>query len=369
MRKLLKFTIVLAVLAGLAVGGSVWYKRRHRGAAGIELVDVKRGPITEKAVAVGQIKPRVEFHVKSKISGIVKRCSVEVGDRVRAGDPLFEIVPDPTPTELIDAETRVASAQAAYDLAAAESKRANDLWGQGVMSKDQLDPKRTAFEQARIELQRAQDNLELTRKGRVENRGASMESILRAPAGGIVLTRLVNPGDPVVPLTSYQAGTDLATIADMRDLLFKGTVDEIDVGKIHVGTAARIKIGALPDSDLSGRVSRIAPQATEKDGARLFDVEIELDPSSPITLRAGYSANADLVIREKQDVLTIPERLVQFEDDGKKAFVEIPDGTPDAPPRRVEIKTGLSDGLNIEVLSGLKVGDKVVQRPPKEIQG
>ena len=151
-----------------------------------------------------------------------------------------------------------------------------------------------------------------------------MESIIRAPAAGTILTRAVNPGDPIVPLTSYQPGTELATIADMSDLIFKGTVDEIDVGKLRVGLPARIKVGALPTDVVTGKVSRIAPQAQQKEGATLFDVEIELDRSSAITLRAGYSANADLIIREKKDVLMLPERLVIFEDGGKKTFVELP---------------------------------------------
>ena len=159
----------------------------------------------------------------------------------------------------------------------------------------------------------------------------------------------------------------MATIADMRDLIFKGTVDEIDVGKLSVGMTTRIKVGALPTDVVTGRVSRIAPQAQQKEGATLFDVEVELDPSTKITLRAGYSANADVIIREKKDVLTIPERLVTFDDGGKKATVELAGATAADPTKKIEIKTGISDGLNVEVLSGLKKGDRVVERPPKEI--
>jgi HlyD family secretion protein len=159
----------------------------------------------------------------------------------------------------------------------------------------------------------------------------------------------------------------MATIADMSDLIFKGTVDEIDVGKMRVGLQARIKVGALPSDVVTGRVSRIAPQAQQKEGATLFDVEIELDPANRITLRAGYSANADVIIREKKDVLVIPERLVSFEDGGRKATVEIPGATPKAAPKKVAIKTGISDGLNVEVVSGLARGTKVIERPPKEI--
>jgi HlyD family secretion protein len=155
----------------------------------------------------------------------------------------------------------------------------------------------------------------------------------------------------------------------MSDLIFTGTVDEIDVGKLSVDVVARLKIGALPEQVVTGTLSRIAPQATEKDGARLFEVEIELDPVSGIVLRAGYSANADLVIREKTDILMIPERLVLFEDDGAKTFVEVPGETADSEPVKVEIETGLSDGLNIEVLSGLSEESQVVQRPPRDVLG
>ncbi len=159
----------------------------------------------------------------------------------------------------------------------------------------------------------------------------------------------------------------MATIADMRDLIFKGTVDEIDVGKLAVGMPTRIKVGALPTDVVTGHVSRIAPQAQQKEGATLFDVEVELDPSSKITLRAGYSANADVIIREKKDVLVIPERLVTFDDGGKKATVELAGASAKEPAKKIEIKTGISDGLNVEVISGLKKGDRVVERPPKEI--
>jgi len=159
----------------------------------------------------------------------------------------------------------------------------------------------------------------------------------------------------------------MATVADMRDLIFKGTVDEIDVGKLSVGMTTRIKVGALPSDIVTGHVSRIAPQAQQKEGATLFDVEVELDPTNKITLRAGYSANADVIIREKKDVLVIPERLVTFEDGGKKATVEISGGDSKKPGKKVEIKTGISDGLNVEVVKGLKKGNRVVERPPKEI--
>jgi HlyD family secretion protein len=365
MRKLGKLLVILIVLAAVSGVVYAWSRNGRKGEGGLKEIEVTRGSIVEKAVAVGQIQPRQKFQVKSKISGIVRRALVQVGDTVKEGDALFEIGPDPTPLEVTEVDRQVESSQASYNRAQSEYQRALELSRGGVMSKSDVDGKHETFELARVALMKAQQDRDLTRKGRLTDTGK--EAIIRAPAAGTVLTRTVNPGDPIVPLTSYQPGTEMASIADMRDLIFKGTVDEIDVGKLSVGMTARIKVGALPSDVVSGKVSRIAPQAQQKEGATLFDIEIELDKDAKVTLRAGYSANADVIIREKKDVLTIPERLVTFEDGGKKASVEIPAAGPKDKPKKVDIKTGVSDGLNVEVVSGLKQGDKVVERPPKEI--
>jgi len=369
MHKVVKRVSVLVVVAGAAVGAYAWMSARNKGDGGLKQVEIARGKITEKAVAIGKIEPRLKFKVKSKISGIVRSSYFEVGDAVKAGEVLFDIVPDPTPAELSEAQRAVEMAQAAYDRAEADYARASELSVAGVLSKGDMDLRKEAFERARIGLAQMHDNLELVKKGKVTGGGSRMESVVRAPAGGTLLERFVNPGDPVVPLTSYQAGTDLASIAEMRELIFRGTVDEIDVGKLKEGLPARLKIGALPDKEVLGRLTRIAPQAVERDNAKLFEVEIELDPGQDVVLRSGYSANVDLVIREKGDVVLVPERLVTFEDGGKKAFVEVPGDKPGVEPRKVEIATGLSDGLNIEVVSGLEVGAKVIERPPREIRG
>ena len=364
MRKLWKVLFILVVLAAVSAGVYAW-SRSGKNENGLKEVAVTNGSIVEKAVAVGQIQPRQKFQVKSKISGIVRRALVQIGDTVTTGTPLFEIAPDPTPMEVTEVDRQVESAQASFQRAESEYKRSMELSRSGVMPKSDIDTKREQYELARVALTKAEQNRDLTRKGRLTQSGT--ESIIRAPAAGTILTRTVNPGDPIVPLTSYQPGTEMATVADMRDLIFKGTVDEIDVGKLSVGMTARIKVGALPTDVVTGRVARIAPQAQQKEGATLFDVEIELDPGQKITLRAGYSANADVIIREKKDVLTVPERLVTFEDGGKKASVELAPTSPKGKPQKVEIKTGISDGLNIEIVSGVRKGDKVVERPPKEI--
>ena len=367
MGKLLRLFVVL-ILVG-AAGGAIYAFVGNRGGEvnGLTLVEAEFGDITEKALAVGQIEPRERFQVKSKISGIVVRCFVEVGDTVQAGDPLFEIAPDPTPQELLNVDHRVRSADASFDKARADYDRGLELHDVGLLSKGDLDALKESYELAQVSVEQARDNRELTRLGVVSGGVTEVERIIRSTASGTVLSRTVDVGDPVVPLTSYQPGTELASIADMSDLIFEGTVDEIDVGKIAAGLPCRIKVGALPDEIVTGHLARIAPQAQRSEGATLFDVEIELDPGQEVTLRAGYSANADVVIREKTEIVLIPERLVLFSDDGSETFVEIPGTGPEAEPEKVAVELGLSDGLNVEVVEGLSVGDQIVQRPPKEI--
>ena len=367
MGKVIKWLAILVVVVAAAGAIYAWRGSRESDENGLKLVDAELGSITEKALAVGQIEPRERFQVKSKISGIVRRTFVEVGDVVVGGDPLFEIAPDPTPQELLSVDHGLRSAEASYERAKADFARGVELHQDGLLSKGDLDALSEVHELAQVSLEQAQDNRQLTRQGRVTGTTTQVVTMIRAPAAGTVLSRAVNPGDPVVPLTSYQPGTELAAVADMSDLIFIGTVDEIDVGKIAVGMPGRIKVGALPNAPVTGRLSRIAPQAKKDAGATLFDVEIELDPGQEVVLRAGYSANAEVVIGEKSDEVMIPERLVLFEDDGEATFDELPGEGPDAEPVKVAVELGLSDGLNVEIVEGLAAGDQVVQRPPREI--
>lgn len=362
MRKLVIGLVVL-VLGGL---GAVAWSRSLKGAEpAFKTVLVSRGEVVEKALAVGAIKPDQEIQVKSKISGIVKRSYREVGDYVRAGEPLFEISPDPTPLELTEARREVENAMNAWDQAKRRYDRQDSLKKQGITSTQDWDTAQKELQETESRLGLAREKLALVEKGRIKSERLNVESVIRAPVSGTVLELAVHEGDPVVPLTSFQAGTALAVMADMKTLLFKGTVDEIDVGKLAEGLPAKIKIGALPDAIVEGRLSKISPKSKTAEGATLFDVEIAIVNTQGVVLRAGYSANADIVVKEKKDVLLVPERLVKFE--GGKATVEVP-GAAGQEPVKKEIKYGLSDGMNVEVTAGLKDKDAVVERPPKKIE-
>ena len=328
-----------------------------------KLVAVSRGDIREKALAVGTIEPEKEIKVKSTIPGIVAEVLFKVGDAVKAGAPLFKISPNPTPIEYVETRRAMELAEVTMQKLKSDWTRQLELFKGNLISRSEMDATEGLYKEAELRFRTSSERLELLEKGRIRMANRDIDSLIKSPITGIILSQNAFTGDPVVPLTNYQPGTELCSLADMSSLLFKGTVDEIDVGKLSDGMAAEIQIGALPDAKIPGHVDRIFPKAKKEGNATLFDIWILIDEASGATLRAGFSATASIQIRERKQVALLPERLVIFED-GKK-FVEIPDGEK---TKKVEIRTGLSDGLNIEILDGVKEGDQVVERPPREIK-
>jgi len=324
---------------------------------------VEIGSIIDKALAVGRIEPKIEISIKSKISGIVKKKYVEIGDKVKAGDPLFDIAPDPTPLEFTEAKRLVEINQVSFDNAKREFDRTLSLKDKQLISNQEHDKAKAVYDEAELRLKLAKEKLSLIQSGSTNSSDRNVENVIRSSISGTVLSILVEEGDPVVPLTSYQAGTDLMTLAEMDNLVFKGNVDEIDVGKLYEGMEAEIEIGAIPNEKVNGTLKKISPKAHKEEGSTLFEVEINIKDLSKNFLRAGYSANADVIITKKEDILLIPERLIKIED--SVSSVEVQDTLGVITTR--EITTGLSDGIKIEVVEGLDEGELLVERPPREI--
>ncbi len=358
--------IVVAVVTVILVLIVVFtlLKNEKGNEKGYKIVKLQQGNIVDKALAIGKITPRTEIQVKSKIAGIVKKMNVEVGDQIREGAILADIIPDPTPLEITEARRNAELAKVAYDQAKNEFSRKNDLLEKSLISKQEFEQEEMTYEKSKLQLQLEQEKLALIEKGRTEFEGIKVEAVVKAPVTGTILEKFVNVGDPVVPLTSYQAGTPLFSIANMNDLIFRGTVDEIDVGRVKVGMPVEFKIGALPNVSVGGIVARISPKAKQEENATLFDIEISIDQPGKVQLRAGYSVNAEIIVRKVEDVLYVPERMVSFENDS--AFVEVEDSAGTVQKRYIQ--TGLSDGVNLQVKDGLTLDDKVVERPPKEIE-
>jgi HlyD family secretion protein len=326
-------------------------------------VKVVKGTIAERALAVGTIEPDKEIKVKSTIPGIVAEVLFKVGDQVKAGSSLFKISPNPTPVEYVEARRAIEVAQLTLDKLQIDRERTLQLFRSAMVSKAEMDAVESSFSEASLRHKMALERFELMEKGRIRMSNRDIDSIVKSPIAGMVLSQSAFEGDPIVPLTNYQPGTEMCSLADMGYLLFKGTVDEIDVGKIRIGEDADIQIGALPDTKIKGRVERIYPKAKKDGNATLFDIEILVVETGGQQLRAGYSATATITVRERKDILTLPERLVLFE--GGKRYVEVRKGEL---VEKKEVQTGLSDGLSIEITDGLAEGEAVVERPPREIK-
>jgi len=290
---------------------------------------------------------------------------VDIGDEVKISDPMLDIAPDPTPLEYAEAKRQVEISEVTYENAKRELERSQSLKDKKLISDQEFESAKARFDEMELRVNLSREKLALIEKGQTTIASRVVENVIKSPIDGMVLARNVNVGDPVVPLTSFQAGTELLALADMSDLMFRGTVDEIDVGKLRPGLTVELKVGALPKDKVTGRLEKVSPKAHKDEGSTVFDVEIILTDVGETKLRAGYSANADIIITQKEDILLIPERLITFVSDS--SFVEIQDSIGIA--TKIPVETGLSDGINIEITDGLSEGDLLVERPPKEISG
>ena len=326
-------------------------------------VKASRSTIVDKVLAVGTIEPLQEIQVKSKVSGVVSKIYNDAGSYVRKGDPLIEIKPDPTPTELAEATRNLAAEENNFNTVSKEKERQEAMKSKGLISNKDYEDILQQFNSAKLKLEGAKDRMALLKQGRVSIQNVEFTSIVRAEMDGYVLQKMVNIGDPVVPSTNFQPGMVLMTLADMNSLIFKGTVDEINVGKLKIGMPVELKIGALPKDAVKGKLTKISLKAIKKDNATNFDVEIELLPNQKVQLRAGYSANADIIINKKENVLSLPERVITFS--GDSTFVMLPDGENE---KRVAVKTGLSDAINIEIIEGIQDSTAVLEPKMKMIE-
>jgi len=327
-------------------------------------VKVTKDNIVEKALAVGTIEPENEISIKSKVSGVVRRIFADAGAHVKAGDPLLEVKPDPTPLELAEAKRQVQLRE--VDMTALDKQRVRQesMVGKQLISRKEFEDFERQYDEAQLQFKLSKERLALLESGRIKIENTEIESIIKAPIDGFVLSKTVEVGDPVTPLTSYQEGTVLMKMANMERLIFKGTVDEIDVGKLREGMDAELKVGALPADKISGKLYKISLKAEKKENATVFPIEISVPKAKNTTLRAGFSANASIIIQKKDSVLTIPERVVTFRNDS--AFVKLALAAGKEEER--VIKTGLSDAIKVEVISGLKEGDDVFEKPVKKIE-
>ncbi len=344
--------IVLAVVACAALRCSADREPAAR-------IRVARGDVVRVATAVGRIEPEIEFQVNTTRSGVLTKLFVKLGQRVEKDEPLAEIRPIITNETLIQAERTLHQANLGEE---STREYLESRHPAGALSKFFLGEKNLerSHEGSVLAQTLADENLKLLRDGEAVVGGRKIDFIVRATAAGNVIEIGLREGSPVVPASTYGKGSVFMTIADMKKLLFRGTVDEIDVGRLREGMTAKIRIGALPGALVEGTVREIALKATERNNAVVFDVLLDVKAPAELTIRSGYSAVAEIALDRREAVLVIPERLVDFR--GGKAYVQVPDPSRGRVEREVE--TGLSDGLTVEVVRGLEEGSEVLEKVP-----
>jgi len=337
---------------------------------------VNKGDVIEKVTAVGSIVPRLEISVKSPIAGTVAALYRDAGEKVQQNDKLMEIKPDPTPEQYARAKQQVAIDNAKEEEAKADWERFRFLREKGAISKNDqsYSQAKARYEEARLQHGLSEQQLALLEKGIAEIGGRKIENVILSPISGSILQRNVNVGDPVVAQSSSQPGNVLFTIADMSDMVFKGQVSQIDAAKLQENMPANIQIAAIPNSTIAGTLTKLALQSVQE-GERSeentskspfnvgFTVEIgDLKTKEGLRLRAGYSATADIVIKEAKEVLILPERVLFFENAKPYVWVLIQHKVAEKTP----VEIGVSDGVNVELLSGVSENQQVLVSSPEE---
>lgn len=361
MNKIVKY-ILIGVLVLAALWAALFFiKSNSKSAITYETQQPFITDIEKKTVATGKVIPQDEVEIKPQISGIIDKILLEEGVKVKAGDLIAVIKVVPNEQTLYQAQGRVRNAELALNNAKIEYERNKTLYDKGVVSNQDFINLELAFEQGKQELKNANADYQIIRKGSIGGSAAANTNI-RATVSGTILEIPVKEGDQVIQANNFNDGTSIATIADLTKMIFEGKVDEGEVGKLAVGTPLKITLGALEGIELDAKLKFIAPKGIEETGAVQFKIEGDVEVSDDVFIRAGYSANASIVLEKKEDVLVIPEALLQFDKTTNKPYVELAIGAEaDQKFERKDIEIGISDGVNVEILSGLTEEDKVKQ--------
>ena len=314
--------------------------------------------LRKTTVLTGKIEPRNEVNIKPQISGIITELMKEAGQTVQAGEVIAKVKVIPDMGQLSSAQSRLRLAEINLKQARTDYEREKVLFDKGLVSADEYDKIHQAYNQAREERGAAQDNLEVVRDGVSSNNANASSTLVRSTVTGVILDIPVKVGNSVILSNTFNDGTTIATVANMNDLIFRGNVDETEVGQVNVGMPMTITVGALQDLKFDARLEYISPKAVEANGANQFEIKAAVQVPEKTGVRSGYSANAQIVLAEALHVLTVPESAIHFE--GNNTYVYLVQGKgKNKTYQRRDVKVGLSDGVNIQIKSGLTTNDRV----------
>ncbi len=354
--KILKYIGITLLISGALFAAAYFIKTNDKSAIVYETKTIITTSIENKTVITGKVIPEDEVEIKPQIQGIIDALFVEEGDKVKTGDLLAKIKVVPNEQNLNSAEGRLANSRIVLKNTQIEFKRNKDLFDKGIISRQDFDNIQLRYNQSKLDVSNAVSDLQIIRLGS-KGGAASANTNIRATVPGTVLEIPVEEGFQVIASNSFNAGTTIATIADLNKMIFEGKVDEAEVGKLIVGMPLEVNLGAIEDQSLEAKLKFIAPKGNEEQGAVQFKIEADLFLNDSIFVRAGYSANASLILERKDNVMAVEESLLQFDRETEKPYVEIQIG--DQKFERRDIEIGLSDGVNVEVISGLTEDDQI----------
>lgn len=356
MNKIVKYVLIGILGLGALWAAAFFIKSNSKSAITYETKKPFTSNIEKKTVATGKVIPEDEIEIKPQISGIIETIYLEEGAQVKAGDLIAVIKVVPNEQSLNQARGRVRNAEIKLNNTKIEYKRNKDIFDKGVISSQDFNVLQLQYDQAIQELDNARADYQIIRRGSAGG-SSSANTNIRATVTGTLLEIPVREGDQVIQSNNFNDGTTIATIADLGKMIFEGKVDEGEVGKLEIGMPLEISLGAIEDQKFEAKLKFIAPKGIEESGAVQFKIEGDMVVEGDFMIRAGYSANASLVLEKKDSVMVIPEALLQFDKETDEPYVEVAIG--DQKFERKEVEIGISDGVNVEIISGITEEDEV----------
>ncbi|MFC2474545.1 MAG: efflux RND transporter periplasmic adaptor subunit [Prevotella sp.] len=358
MKRYFKFFVAALVLL-IFIGTFVflWVKSRPQPVSYEEFQPTVKD-IRKTTVVTGKIEPRNEVNVKPQISGIIAEIYKQAGQMVTAGEVIARVKVIPDESQLSAAQARVRLANINLRQARVDYQREKTLFDKGLVAGSEYDQKRQAYQQAQEEVRSANNNLEVVRDGVAAENASTSSTMIRSTISGLILDVPVKVGNTVILSNTFNDGTTIATVANMNDLIFRGNVDETDVGQLVTGMPMKITIGALQNDKLEASLEYISPKAVENNGANQFEIKAAVHVGGAHKIRSGYSANAEIVLAQANQVMTVPESAIVFEGNSTFVYVVKTSGDTKTYEKR-KVVTGLSDGIDIQIKSGLKKGECV----------
>ena len=358
MKKYLKITL-LVVVAAIFIGTSIFlYQKSKPKTTVYETVTPEIADLEKTTVATGKVEPRDEVLIKPQISGIISEVYKEAGQTIKQGEVIAKVKVIPELGQLNSAESRVRVAEISTAQAETDHERIKKLYNDKLISREDYEKSEVEIKKAREELQTAKDALEIIKEGITKNSASFSSTLIRSTIDGLILDVPIKVGNSVIMSNTFNDGTTIATVANMNDLIFKGKIDETEVGRIHEGMPVKLTIGALQNLTFDAELEYISPKGVEENGANQFEIKAAVHAPDSVQIRSGYSANAEIVLQRAQKVLAVPEGIIEFSGDSTFVWV-MTDSIPEQKFERRQIKTGMSDGIKLEIKEGLTGKEKV----------